>query len=144
MTQTRIAHFATPEEAQAAFYEAIERADLAQMMAVWAEDDEIVCIHPGSKRHTGIADVRESWRQIFSHGSVLRFAVRHERTYPGRMLSVHSVYEQVTHTRGAFAPTTVVATNIFVLSNRGWQMLVHHASPIAEVWTEKSLPSALH
>lgn len=144
MTQTKIAHFATPEEAQAAFYEAIERADLAQMMAVWAEEDEILCVHPGGKRHTGIVDVRESWRQIFSRGPELRFKVLHERAYPGRMLSVHSVYEQVTHTRGAFAPTTVVATNIFVLSNRGWQMLVHHASPIAVQRTEESPPSALH
>jgi ketosteroid isomerase-like protein len=58
-------HFATAEEAQQVFYQAIERADLAQMMTVWAEDDDIVCIHPGGPRHTGIEEVRESWRRIF-------------------------------------------------------------------------------
>ena len=30
--------FPTPQDAEAAFYEALERADLEAMMAVWAED----------------------------------------------------------------------------------------------------------
>ncbi|MCX7168975.1 MAG: nuclear transport factor 2 family protein, partial [Proteobacteria bacterium] len=36
--------FPTPQDAEAAFYDALERADLEALMAVWAEDEEIVCI----------------------------------------------------------------------------------------------------
>ena len=31
--------FPTPQDAEAAFYEALERADLELMMAVWSEDE---------------------------------------------------------------------------------------------------------
>ena len=139
-----VSHFATAQEAQNAFYEAIERADLAQMMALWAEEEDIVCIHPGGPRHTGIVEVRESWRQIFSRGPELKFKLLAERSVPGRMLSVHSVVEHIAHAQGAFSPTSVIATNIFVLSSRGWQMLVHHASPIPEGQVNEDPPSVLH
>ena len=42
--------FPTPQDAEAAFYEALERADLEAMMEVWAEDEEIVCVHPAGPR----------------------------------------------------------------------------------------------
>ena len=34
--------FSTPDQAEDAFYRALERADLSAMMAVWAEDEEVV------------------------------------------------------------------------------------------------------
>jgi len=136
--------FTSAQEAQNAFYRAIEQADLAQMMAVWAEEDDIVCIHPGGPRHTGIAEVRESWRQIFSRGPELKFKLLAERTVPGRMLSVHSVFERITHSQGTFSPASVIATNIFVASSHGWQMLMHHASPIPEPQVNEDAPSVLH
>jgi len=139
-----VSRFASAEEAQNAFYKAIERADLAQMMAVWAEEEDIVCIHPGGIRHQGIDAVRESWRQIFARGPELKFKLLAERAVPGRMLSVHSVVERITHTRSAFAASFVIATNIFVLSSHGWQMLVHHASPMPEQKTSEDPPSVLH
>ena len=39
----------SPEDAEEAFYEAISRADLDALMNLWAEDEEIVCIHPGGQ-----------------------------------------------------------------------------------------------
>jgi ketosteroid isomerase-like protein len=57
--------FATPQDAEAAFYEAFMKQDLEAMMAVWADDDEVYCVHPRGARVTGVAHVRESWRQIF-------------------------------------------------------------------------------
>ena len=138
-------HFSKAEDAQKAFYEAIERADLTQMMAIWSEDEDIVCIHPGGERHTGAAEVRESWRQIFLRGPQLKFSIVADKTYPGRMLSIHNVYEQITHSAGVHPPACAVATNVFVLSSDGWQMLMHHASPIPEERSqEQSSPSVLH
>lgn len=137
-------HFATAEEAQSIFYQAIERADLAQMMAVWAEEEDIVCIHPGGSRHAGIAAVRESWRQIFSRGPELKFSLLAHRAFPGRLLSVHNVVEQIVHSGGAFSPASMIATNIFVLASHGWQMLLHHASPLPEAQPTEDPPSVLH
>jgi ketosteroid isomerase-like protein len=142
MTST---HFSKAEDAQKAFYEAIERADLTQMMAIWSKDEDIVCIHPGGERHSGVAEVRESWRQIFLNGAQLKFSIVADKTYPGRMLSLHNVFEQITHSAGAHPPASVVATNVFVLSDDGWKMLMHHASQVpGERLEEQSSPPVLH
>ena len=83
--------FATPQDAEAAFYEALEKSDLDAMMAVWADDDDIVCVHPGGVRLSGVAQVREAWRQIFAGGQTLRFRLRHQQSLNGMTLAVHSV-----------------------------------------------------
>ena len=82
-------NYATPQDAEQAFYRAFEHADLAEMMAVWAEED-IVCVHPGGGRHTGLVEVRESWRQIFAAGPRLRFRLDNSRVFSGRMLVHHA------------------------------------------------------
>ena len=42
--------FPTAQDAENAFYEALERGDLEGMMAVWSEDEDIVCVHPHGPR----------------------------------------------------------------------------------------------
>lgn len=121
--------FTTPQEAEAAFYEAFEKADLEAMMAVWADDDDIVCVHPGGPRLSGMAQVRESWRQIFAGGQTLRFRLRNQQSLNGMTLAVHSAYEQVAVAGEAQARTPVIATNIYMRTEIGWRMVVHHASP---------------
>ena len=64
--------FPTAQDAENAFYEALERADLDAMMAVWSEDEEIVCVHPAGQRLAGQAQVREAWRQMFAGGPGMR------------------------------------------------------------------------
>ena len=59
--------FATPEEAEHAFYEALEQADSVRLMQIWADDEEVVCIHPGGLRIVGHSAVQESWQQVQSH-----------------------------------------------------------------------------
>jgi len=138
-------NFASAQDAEQAFYRAFEHADLGEMMAVWAEDEDIVCVHPGGGRHSGVVEVRESWRQIFSQGPRLRFRLAGNRVSSGRMLSVHSVYEHVT-VAGDPRPThPILSTNIYLLTDRGWRMLVHHASPLApEAAPRQTAPSVLH
>ena len=121
--------FTTPQEAEAAFYEAFEKADLEAMMAVWADDDDIVCVHPGGLRLSGMAQVRESWRQIFAGGQTLRFRLRHQQSLNGMTLAVHSAYEQVSVAGEAQPRGPVIATNIYMRTEIGWRMVVHHASP---------------
>ena len=138
-------NYATAQEVEQAFYRALEHADLGEMMAAWAEEDDIVCVHPGGGRHSGVAEVRESWRQIFSQGPRLRFRLVGSRVFSGRMLSVHSVYEHVTTAGDPRPAHPVLSTNIYLLTDRGWRMLVHHASPLApEAAPRETPPSVLH
>jgi len=124
--------FPTAQDAENAFYEALERCDLDGMMAVWAEDEEIVCVHPGGPRLTGQAQVRESWARLFSDGPHARVHISQQVTLGAMMLAVHSVHETFTvegESRGDARPLPVVATNVYLRTPAGWRMIVHHASP---------------
>ena len=137
--------YTTPQDAEAAFYEAIEKADLEAMMAVWADDD-IVCVHPGGARLAGVEQVRESWRQIFASGQTLRFRLRHQQSVNGMTLVVHSVYEHISIAGQAQERNPVVATNIYMRTENGWRMVVHHASiaPSSPDAESKRAPKTLH
>jgi ketosteroid isomerase-like protein len=121
--------FATPQDAEAAFYEAFMKHDLDAMMSVWADEDEVYCVHPRGPRMTGVAQVRESWRQIFSSAQNVRFQVREQHLLQAMMVSIHSVYEQISVAGEERTRASVVATNIYMRTERGWRMMVHHASP---------------
>jgi ketosteroid isomerase-like protein len=139
-------NYASPQDAEQAFYLAFEHADLVRMMAVWAEEEDIVCVHPGGGRHSGVVEVRESWRQIFSQGPRLRFRLAGNHVFAGRMLSIHSVYEHVTVAGNPRPANPVLSTNIYLFTNRGWRMLMHHASPLAPEAAPQDAPppSVLH
>ena len=138
--------FTTPQDAEAAFYDAFEKSDLDAMMGVWADDDDIVCVHPGGPRLTGAEQVREAWRQIFAGDQTLRFRLRQQQTINGMTLVVHTVYEQITSAGEARARQPVIATNVYMRTENGWRMVVHHASP-APATPEadgKRAPTTLH
>ncbi len=122
--------FASPQDAESAFYEALTKADLDAMMAVWADDDDIYCVHPNGARIAGVESVRDSWRQIFSSGQTLRFHLRDSQVVQGMMLAVHSVYEHITVAGETRPRGPVIATNVYLRTERGWRMVAHHASPV--------------
>ena len=122
--------FPTAQDAENAFYEALERCDLEAMMAVWAEDEDIVCVHPAGPRLTGQDEVRETWARIFSGGPRARVHITSQVAISGMMLAVHSVFENFTlQGVGDAVPAPVVATNVYLRTASGWRMIVHHASP---------------
>lgn len=140
--------FTSPQEAEQAFYEAFQRADLDALMAVWAEDDEVFCVHPGGARLTGLAAIRESFRQIFRAGASMHFQLRGAQQIRGGLLAVHSVYEYITLLGERRQASPVIATNVYANAGGGWRMIGHHGSPVANAETEppaeKSTPSLLH
>jgi uncharacterized protein (TIGR02246 family) len=126
---TRI--FPTAQDAENAFYEALERCDLDGMMAVWAEDEEIVCVHPAGARLTGQDQVRESWAKLFAAGPSARLRIEQQVAISGMMLAVHSVFEtfSIQGQKAEAQPLPIVATNVYLRTAAGWRMIVHHASP---------------
>ena len=85
--------YTTPEDAEDAFYDAISRADLDALMNVWAEDEEIVCIHPTGQRLTGSTAIRESWQTIFSTNANLTVHAQRAICWQSAIIAVHSVTE---------------------------------------------------
>ena len=121
--------FPTAQDAENAFYEALERADLEAMMAVWSEDDEIVCVHPAGQRLAGQEQVREAWRQMFAGGANMRVQITQRVVTSGIMVAVHSVHENITVAGEPGPRPPMVATNVYLRTPAGWRMAAHHASP---------------
>ena len=132
--------YASAQEAEAAFYDAFGKSDLEAMMAVWADDDEIYCVHPGGPRISGLANVRESWRRLFSNGQTLGFQLRARHEIHGMMIAVHIVYEQITVAGQGPARNPILATNIYLRTDRGWRMVAHHASPAPAPQAARTAP----
>jgi uncharacterized protein (TIGR02246 family) len=131
--------FPTAQDAESAFYEALERGDLEGMMAVWAEDDDIICVHPTGPRLSGQDQVRESWARIFAGGAGPRVQITQQVAVTGMMIAVHSVHENFSIEGDAKPQPPVVATNVYLRTAAGWRMIVHHASP-APVQSEAAQP----
>ena len=120
---------ASPDDVEAQFYEALAHADLARLMAVWADDEEIVCVHPGGARLVGPAAIRASFEAIFSHGGVSSMPEQIHRLQ-GLGAAVHHLVETVRGARADAPPKAwVVATNVYINTAQGWRMVAHHASP---------------
>jgi uncharacterized protein (TIGR02246 family) len=123
---------ATPDDVEAQFYEALQQADLNKLMAVWSDDDDIACVHPGGPRVTGHAAIRASFEAIFANGAV---ALRPQgvRRVLGLGCAVHHVNEHISVTRAEGTRVAwVLATNVYLKTAQGWRMVAHHASPGAE------------
>src|SRR5215510_544353 len=61
------ADIAALEFANDAFYQAFSAASLDAMEAVWAEQPNVFCIHPGWPPITNRAEVMASWKEILSN-----------------------------------------------------------------------------
>jgi len=121
--------FATPQDTESAFYEALEKGDLEAMMRVWSDDEEIVCVHPGGPVLIGYNAVRESWQRIFSHSGRLSLRVAQKAAFVTPFAVITHVLEHFSHAGDESIAAPVVATNIYTRGALGWRMVGHHASP---------------
>ena len=124
-----MAPLASPDEIEQQFYEALQRGDIDRLMAVWSDDEDISCVHPGGPRLVGAAAIRAAFDSMFANGTIdaRPEKVRRLQTHS---CAVHSVLEQV-RVMTAEGPQSawVVATNVYVKGAQGWRLVAHHASP---------------
>ena len=119
----------TPDDIEQAFYEALQNADIQQLMACWAEEDEIVCVHPGGPRLVGPGTIRAAFEAMFANGSV--------QAFPERVHKIQSLASEVHHLVERVEVITpqgpqmawVIATNVFHKMPQGWRLVAHHTSP---------------
>jgi SnoaL-like domain len=119
------------EQANAAFYRALESGVLERMEEVWAHEDWVRCVHPGWDMIVGWTRVRESWEMIFEGGQQMRaspseVAVR----VVGEMAWVSCLENITVFNESSFDSAQAAATNLFVRRDERWLMVHHHASPL--------------
>jgi ketosteroid isomerase-like protein len=122
--------FASPQDVETAFYEALERCDIDTMMTVWAEDEEVICVHPGGPRLIGYTMIREAWQRIFANGRKLQVRLSQQKTVTTPFAVVSTLLEHITSPDDGNLSAPVAATNIYVRGPLGWRMVAHHASPV--------------
>lgn len=117
----------SPEAVELAYYDALNRADVDALMDLWADDDQIACIHPGAARLIGYLAIRTSWEDILSQGAVdIKY---HLISSVNNMLTaVHHVVEDTRHGGRIQPEIHIIATNVYIKTERGWKILLHHAS----------------
>ncbi len=62
------------------------------------------------------------------------------------LLAIHSVMEHILVMGQPKPQAPIIATNIYLLTDRGWRMLAHHASPapVLEAVAAEVRPAKLH
>jgi ketosteroid isomerase-like protein len=134
------------DDVEASFYEALQSSDLERLMACWADDDEVICIHPGGPRMIGLGAIRSAFEAMFSNGSV-RITPQAVRKLEAMASSIHSVRERLEIlTNEGPVEAFVMATNVYHKTPQGWRMVAHHASPggSSEAQDISDAPPVLH
>ena len=137
---------ASPDDVEAQFYEALQQADLDKLMALWADDDEIACVHPGGPRVAGHAAIRASFEAIFANGAI-PLQPQDVRRLHTLGCAVHHVVERIAVADAqGLRVAWVLATNVYIKTTQGWRLVVHHASPGSEAAAPAAgeTPSTLH
>ncbi|RLA09431.1 MAG: DUF4440 domain-containing protein [Gammaproteobacteria bacterium] len=122
--------FETAIAAHEAFYQALGNADVELMTQVWKPVDDSVCIHPLWPPLIGHRDIFAAWKGMFQASpsmTVETEIICEQSTAHG---CLHLVNETLISALGQTS-SPVVATNAYELTDNGWQMVLHHASPTA-------------
>jgi ketosteroid isomerase-like protein len=138
--------FASPNDVETQFYEALQQGDLAKLMALWADDEEIVCVHPGGPRMVGPRAIGAAFEAIFANGGVPVMPEQVHRLHAVGM-AVHHLVERISVRTGDGEQTAwVLATNVYLKTTQGWRGARPCASPGTpeQARPEHESPSTLH
>jgi uncharacterized protein (TIGR02246 family) len=136
----------SPDDIEQQFYEALQQGDIEKLMGVWADEDEVVCVHPGGPRIVGPDAIRASFEAMFATGAVDAHPERVRRLVM-HGTAVHHVLERVQVIADEGAQVAwVIATNVYLKTIQGWRLVLHHASPGTqqEVDEISEAPATLH
>jgi ketosteroid isomerase-like protein len=138
------AFFSSPEDCARAFYEAFARAEIDAVMATWAEDEDICCVHPAAAPLYGYAAVRAAWDSVFRNSPRMRIEPRDEHWAHTIGMATQTAIEWIYVGEEQQARGPVFVTNTYLRAPQGWRLLSHHASPLQTGLTQGASPTVLH
>jgi len=124
---SQIANFATPEELEQAFYDAIVRGDADLIIQLWSDEEDTVCVHPTGVRLTGILPIRESWRTIFATAKI-RVQAEHMTHWHGTVIAIHHLTEVLFVGDDPSPHGPLHVTHVYARGAHGWRLVSRHAS----------------
>ena len=120
---------ATPDDVENAFYEGLQHANIEQVMACWADDEDLVCIPPGGEPVHGLQAITRMFTDLLANGPI---GVRAMHTHKTQSMAhaIHTVTEHVSvMTDDGEAIAQLYALNVFHKTPQGWRLVAHHTSP---------------
>ncbi|WP_327117316.1 nuclear transport factor 2 family protein [Streptomyces sp. NBC_01341] len=134
------ADIAAVEQANTAFYEAMERGDLDGLSALWlpGEDLTVSCVHPGWPVLTGRGEVLRSYALIMADTEYIQFFLTDVGVSMTGDTALVTCTENILsggpaeegNDLGPLVGQLVVATNVFRRTPEGWKLWSHHGSPV--------------
>jgi ketosteroid isomerase-like protein len=146
-TKAQAPLFATAQEAEQAFYDALAQGDLDAVMQVWADEDDIVCIHPGDVRLTGQQQIRQSWQEILEQGTLHIELMNKTSLHTASSATLCNIERLLVRGQYGLQAAYCNVTNVFHKGPTGWHMVLHHASPAdlpSGHFAAAETPSVLH
>lgn len=110
-------------QANARFYAAFRAGDPKAMEAIWSDEDDIACLHPGVAPLIGRAAVISSWSAILVGQVDIAFKIHHA-AFIGEHAGLVTGVE-------ILAETELAASNLFRLEDGVWRMVLHQGGTLA-------------
>jgi ketosteroid isomerase-like protein len=137
----RTAEARAAERANQAFYDAVETSDLDALEAVVLDGplaESVTVVHPGWPVLRGRREVMRSYALIMANTEYIQFFLTDvEVAVDGDTALVTCTENILTGgpaeedgSAGSLVGGLVVATNVFRRNSDGWQLWVHHGSPV--------------
>jgi ketosteroid isomerase-like protein len=134
------ADIAAVEQANTAFYEAMERGDLDELSGLWLPGEHLTvsCVHPGWPVLSGRGEVLRSYALIMANTEYIQFFLTDVGVSMTGDTALVTCTENIlsggpAEDGGELGPLVgqlVVATNVFRRTEQGWKLWSHHGSPV--------------
>ena len=85
--------FDTPQDAEDAYYDALEEGDLEKLLTVWDDASDIGCLLPMHPLAQGRPAVRETFSRLFGRGRGIALSVKHLSWIETGDVAIHLVEE---------------------------------------------------
>jgi uncharacterized protein (TIGR02246 family) len=121
-------NYPSPQDAEDAYYDAIDDRDLEAMMSVWEESDEILCLLPMLPAQRGRDAIRQCWQPFLQGEMQLDIEIQHLSWIEHGDIAIHLIEERV-KVPGQADSQSVYASNVFRKGAEGWRLLMHQNSP---------------
>ena len=116
------------------FYRSLEALNLDRMEKVWHDAEWVTCVHPGGPMLTGWEVIRDSWEQIFKGTQNIRFELADTGVRIENRTAWVTCTESILHlSTSGVSSVAAASTNIFLKTEDGWRLVLHHASAIPEL-----------